>query len=113
MFGEIGAWFYKALGGINIDENQPGFKNTLLQPHFVKDLEDFKASHKAPFGTIISEWKRVGETVVYTVVVPPNSTAELIFDDAVKQVSRKGQNEVFGLNLPIKLEAGKYEFVIK
>ena len=111
MFGEIGAWFYKALGGINIDENQPGFKNTLLQPHFVKDLEDFKASHKAPFGTIISEWKRVGETVVYTVVVPPNSRERRA--RAVKQVSRKGQNEVFGLNLPIKLEAGKYEFVIK
>ena len=25
MFGEINAWYYKALGGIFPDENQPGF----------------------------------------------------------------------------------------
>ena len=112
MFGEIGAWYYKALGGINIDENQPGFKNTMLQPHFVKGLEDFKASHKGPFGTIISEWKRVGETLNYKVVVPPNSTAELVFDDSVKQVLRKDENEVLDLSMPIKLEAGAYEFVV-
>jgi alpha-L-rhamnosidase len=113
MFGEIGAWFYKALGGINIDIEKPGFKNTLLQPHFVAGLQDFKASHKSPFGTLTSEWKRVGETVLYTVVVPPNSSAALRFDDAVKQVSRQGQNEVIDLSLPIELEAGTYEFVVE
>ena len=113
MFGEIGAWYYKALGGINIDENQPGFKNTLLRPHFVKGLEDFRASHKARFGTIISEWKRVGKRVNYKVVVPPNSTAELVFDAAVKQVSRKDKKDVLDLSMPIKLEAGAYEFVVR
>ncbi|MFQ3325376.1 MAG: alpha-L-rhamnosidase [Salibacteraceae bacterium] len=113
MFGEIGAWYYKALGGINIDEKQPGFKNTLLQPHFVKGLEDFKASHKGPFGTIISEWKRVGGTVNYKVVVPLNSIAELRFDDSVKQVTKKGKMDVLDLSMPVKLEAGVYEFVVE
>lgn len=113
MFGEIGAWYYKALGGVHIDEKQPGFKNTLLQPHFVKGLEDFKVSHKGPYGTLVSEWKRVGKTVVYTLVIPPNSTAELVFDATVKQVQMKGQNEVFDLSKSIKLEAGKYEFVVQ
>ena len=113
MFGEIGAWYYKALGGINIDEKQPGFKNTLLQPHFVKGLEDFKASHKGPYGTLVSEWKRLGETVVYTVVIPSNSSAELGFDVAVKQVKLKGQNGVLDLSFPIQLESGKYEFTIE
>ena len=113
MFGEVGAWYYKALGGINIDERQPGFKNTLLQPHFVKGLEDFKASHKGPYGTLVSEWKRVGGTVNYKVVVPPNSTAELVFDATVKQVSRKDKNDVLDLSMPIKLEAGNYEFVLE
>ena len=38
MFGEIGAWPYKALGGIFPDENNPGFKNIILRPNFVRNL---------------------------------------------------------------------------
>ena len=46
MFGEIGAWLYKALGGIRPDPDQPGFKNILLEPHFVKGLDHFEARMK-------------------------------------------------------------------
>jgi alpha-L-rhamnosidase len=34
MFGEIGAWLFKGLGGIKPDELHPGFKNVLLAPNF-------------------------------------------------------------------------------
>lgn len=57
MYGEIGAWFYKALAGINFDPQQPGFKNILLKPHFVKELTYVKASYHSPYGEIISAWK--------------------------------------------------------
>lgn len=30
MFGEIGGWFFKGLGGIKVDEQNPGFKNVIL-----------------------------------------------------------------------------------
>jgi alpha-L-rhamnosidase len=70
-------------------------------------------SHKGRFGNIVSAWKKEGETVNYTVVVPPNSAAELHFDASVKQVTRTGQNEALDLSMPVKLEAGKYEFIIK
>jgi hypothetical protein len=45
--------------------------------------------------------------------VPPNSTAELYFDASVKQVMQKGETDVFDLNSTIKLESGRYEFVVK
>lgn len=77
MFGEIGAWLYKAPGGIKPDENQPGFKHVLLQPYFVEGLESFDASHDGPFGKIVSSWKRNGFQINYHVVVPANSTATL------------------------------------
>ena len=35
MFGEISAWFYKALGGIKPDPLKPGFKN-------IKKVKNFK-----------------------------------------------------------------------
>lgn len=58
MFGEISAWYYKALGGIFPDENRPGFKNTILQPNFVPGLDSFEATHESPYGKILSSWKR-------------------------------------------------------
>ena len=64
MFGEISAWYYKALGGINIDTAKPGFKNIILKPHFVKELNSFKAKHNSPFGEIISCWKKSKNKVI-------------------------------------------------
>ncbi|MET0637129.1 MAG: family 78 glycoside hydrolase catalytic domain [Chitinophagaceae bacterium] len=75
MFGEIGAWMYKALGGIKPDPLQPGFKNVLLAPNFVEDLDHFSATHDGPFGKIVSSWKRTSEGITYTVTVPANSSA--------------------------------------
>jgi alpha-L-rhamnosidase len=77
MFGEIGAWMYKALGGIKPDPEQPGFKNILLEPHFVTGLDHFEAMHQSPYGAIVSSWKRTGKKLVYTVTIPPNAGATL------------------------------------
>lgn len=75
MFGEIGAWFYKGLGGIFPDPAAPGFKHILLRPNAVAGLDHFSATHEGPYGMIRSEWKRVGKKVHYTVAVPAGSTA--------------------------------------
>ena len=80
MFGEIGAWFYKALGGIKPDPKHPGFKNILLEPHFVKGLERFEAQHNGPHGQIHSNWEKKNGKVFYNIVVPPNSSATLIIN---------------------------------
>ena len=77
MFGEIGAWMYKAMGGIKPDPEHPGFKNILLEPHFVAGLDHFEAMHQSPYGTIISSWKRNGPRLTYTVTIPPNASATL------------------------------------
>nr|GFA61122.1 hypothetical protein [Tanacetum cinerariifolium] len=77
MFGEIGAWLYKGLGGIKPDPAQPGFKNVLLTPHFVAGLDHFEANHAGPYGLIRSAWKKNGAVVSYSVTVPPNATATL------------------------------------
>ncbi len=54
MFGEIGAWFYKGLGGIFPDENSPGFKKIVLKPNFIPQLENFEARHNTPNGEVVS-----------------------------------------------------------
>ncbi|RZJ65667.1 MAG: alpha-rhamnosidase, partial [Flavobacterium sp.] len=80
MFGEIGAWLYKAPGGIKPDEKQPGFKHILLQPHVVDGLEHFEASHDGPYGKIKSAWKRIKGGVRYEITIPANSSASINLD---------------------------------
>jgi alpha-L-rhamnosidase len=87
MFGEINAWFYKALGGIKPDPAQPGFKHILLQPNFPTGLNSFSAVHKGPYGEIISSWKRNGKEVIYMVTIPPNSSATLTLPDKIYNLS--------------------------
>tara|TARA_R110002049_G_scaffold309206_1_gene518568 strand:+ start:35471 stop:38164 length:2694 start_codon:yes stop_codon:yes gene_type:complete len=90
MFGEIGAWLFKGIGGIFPDPNNPGFKNTILKPHFVKGLDYFNASHTGPYGKIVSYWKRNKDFIEYDVVIPPNSTATLYLK--VKSVNLDSNN---------------------
>ena len=97
MYGEIGAWFYKALGGINVDPQNPGFKNVILKPRFVKELTYVKASYNSPYGLIKSAWERVGNNVIYKVTVPPGSTATLYLE---------------GTDTPKELVSGSYRFEI-
>ncbi len=77
MFGEIGAWLYKAPGGIKPDENQPGFKHILLNPQVVEGLDYFEATHDGPYGKIKSAWKRIKYGIRYEISIPANSTATI------------------------------------
>jgi alpha-L-rhamnosidase len=78
MFGEVNAWFYKALGGIKIDPERPGFQHFTLQPYFVKDLNFVNVSYDSPRGKIVSHWERKNKkTLNYHVIVPPNCDAKL------------------------------------
>jgi len=120
MFGEIGAWMYKSLGGIMPDEEHPGFKNIILKPHFVKGLDKFEAKHDGPYGTIVSSWEKDGNEIKYRVIIPASSTAtfypgsdEVLEDNA--DISKNKYIKSFrqGTETALRLEAGKYEFTIK
>lgn len=84
MFGEIGAWFYKGLGGIFPDENQPGFKHVILRPNFIKDLKHFDAQFNSPRGMIESNWKWNRTNIEYSVTIPANCTATLYLPDNIR-----------------------------
>jgi alpha-L-rhamnosidase len=121
MFGEIGAWFYKSLGGIYVDEKQPGFKNVILRPDFVKGLNSFEASHYGPYGMIISSWEKKSKKILYRVTIPANSTAQLSLKG--EKILENGKvlsdnkaieivSQTSGINI-LNLKAGSYLFVIK
>ncbi|HEY9247522.1 MAG TPA: family 78 glycoside hydrolase catalytic domain, partial [Rariglobus sp.] len=72
-YGAIGEWLYATVAGIS--ELAPGFKKILLRPQPHEKLTHAAATLESPYGQISSAWKRTGKTLVWTVVVPPNTTA--------------------------------------
>jgi alpha-L-rhamnosidase len=114
MFGEIGAWMYKGIGGIFPDENSPGFKHIILKPNFVKGLNYFESEYASSYGKIVSNWKRKDKKIVYEVTVPPNATASLyinknsVFTSSIKDINMINER-TFNV---IQLVAGSYSFEI-
>jgi len=110
MFGEIGAWFFKGLGGIHPDEQAPGFKNVLLKPHFVSGLNDFDCSFNGPYGTISTRWERRGKKISYSVSIPANSSALVSFpQEGIKKILLAGKV----VDGALALGAGNYDFVVE
>jgi alpha-L-rhamnosidase len=114
MFGEVSAWFFKALGGIKPDPSAPGFKNTILRPHFVKGLDHARVSFQSPYGEIISAWERRRNVITYRITIPANSTADLYLPQnlqlrrATLADGRTNANIAIGNNGAYKLVSGSY-----
>jgi len=84
MFGEVSAWFFKALGGIKPDPEQPGFRNIMLSPNFVSGLTHANVSYRSPYGEIVSKWERKKNVITYAVTIPANCTARLCLPEKIQ-----------------------------
>jgi alpha-L-rhamnosidase len=76
-FPYIGGWFYRGLAGIQLDIENPGFKNILLRPALVKSVDWVKCNYESPYGEIVSNWKIDDNHFEWEVTIPGNSTARV------------------------------------
>ena len=114
MFGEIGAWFFKGIGGIFPDPESPGFKNVLLKPNFVEGLQFFEAEHIGPYGKIVSGWeKQSDKSVKYNVVIPPNSTATVFIKAKSIRVDGEEITSTTKGSFKFNLKSGDYNIIIE
>ncbi|SHL58913.1 alpha-L-rhamnosidase [Chitinophaga jiangningensis] len=91
MFGEIGAWLYKALAGIRPDEQAPGFKHIIISPKFPAGLNNVNCSHTSMYGNIEVNWKRNKQDILLTVELPANTTATVILTREI-QLNKPGKH---------------------
>lgn len=82
-----------------------------MRPHFVKDLDWVKGEYNAVSGKIVSEWKRSGDAVEYSVQIPANVTATVYLPEGAIEAPVKGKKEKSG-NV-YSLSSGEYKFVIR
>jgi len=122
MFGDISAWFYEALAGINPDPANPGFKHIIIRPRIVGDLKWVKAEHKTMYGMVRSSWKREDSQLTLHIEVPGNTTADVWVPAAhADEVTESGgpAHKAEGVRFlrmdsgcaVFEVESGAYEFV--
>lgn len=79
FLGDINAWMYQMLAGINYDEQEAGFKHILLEPHFPTGLDWVKAAYQSVKGLVHVEWKHKNHYIEYQVTIPVGTTATLLY----------------------------------
>jgi len=76
-FAGPASWFYTGLAGIRPDPAHPGFEQFDLKPAFVEEIDFVEATYDSVRGPIGSSWRRDGERMEWTVIIPPNSSARV------------------------------------
>jgi alpha-L-rhamnosidase len=122
LIGDFVIWLYEDLAGIKPDPDQPGFKHLILKPLPVGDLQFVKATHRSPYGLVVSDWKKTGRGFDWQIEVPVNTTATVFVP--AKSVERVLEDGMFAKNAPglrfLRMEngravfnvgSGKYHFV--
>jgi alpha-L-rhamnosidase len=91
IYGDIAAWFYKALAGINPDPAAPGFKHIFIKPHVAGNLTYARGEYDSIRGKIISEWRLIDREFRLDLTIPANTTATVSLPiSAVAEVYENG-----------------------
>lgn len=115
MLGDLVAWFFRDLGGIN--PARPGYKEILLKPDFsIEQLGWVRVSHHTPYGEVVSNWRKTPMRLDWEVSVPCNTTAYLVLpvsdgqalhETGVELVSRTEEETVWSV------PSGHYRFSVR
>ncbi|MCP4762769.1 MAG: alpha-L-rhamnosidase, partial [archaeon] len=122
--GAVGEWINKIILGINLDENNPGYKHVILKPQPGGSLTWAKGHYESIHGNITSSWKINRGKFIFKVSIPTNTTATVYLPaENVENVTENGKpikntEEIQFMkfennSIKIKINSGKYNFESK
>jgi hypothetical protein len=123
MLGHLMEWFYTGLGGINQSENSIAYKNIVINPQIVGDINYVNCSFQTPYGLVSSDWKKASNTFSLKVRIPVNATAVVHLPASTQSVvsvngiALKNLKEVQFLGYKdkkalVKIGSGDYQFLV-
>jgi alpha-L-rhamnosidase len=75
MLGHAEEWFYRGLGGINVDFSAESPRKIELRPKLVGKLNWVQTRYVSAWGPIESNWRRGPAQTAYEFTIPANATA--------------------------------------
>lgn len=92
LLGDLIIWYYEDLAGIKSSTEKPGFKQIIMKPYPVRDLDYVNASYQSNYGEITSDWKKKGRNFSWNISVPVNSSAVIYLPaKSVESVTESGK----------------------
>ncbi len=125
MFSDLSAFMYKYIGGISPDENEPGFKHTILRPAISSSLESAMSEHESMYGDVKCFFAKRDGKLSINVKVPFGCTATLylpeeyldtLFDGDAKVTEKYSfgvQSGAGGKEMYVIIPSGEYGFETK
>jgi hypothetical protein len=124
MLGHIMEWFYTGLAGIDQSPGSVGYKEIVIKPEPVGDINYVNASYETFYGTVKSEWKKTGNNFSLQVTIPANTSALIYLPAAQENEIREngssisGSKEVHLLRFEkgravIRVGSGNYHFEVR
>ena len=123
-YGAIGDWLVSTVAGLQIDEQRPGYKHTLIYPRPGGDLTYAKAELMTGYGRLTSHWQLTDAAFTLNAIIPANTTATIILPlPTADEIFESGQpiREAPGIknvqiiegNTLIDVGSGNYEFAVQ
>jgi alpha-L-rhamnosidase len=120
--GSVGEWLFRHVAGIELDPEVPGFQRFVLRPFIGEGLDFARASYRTMHGEIVSDWKRAGNKLTWSVGIPANTDARVhVPSEPGTEVTEGGMavEKAVGIHvvgregnfLICEAGAGNYEFV--
>jgi alpha-L-rhamnosidase len=118
-YGAIGDWLYRTVAGIELSEETPGYKHTLISPHIHEGMSYAKASIESMYGLVSSHWERDEKNINLNVQIPANTLATVEIEDArIEDILEGGRSigtaegviSCIQIEKRIKIEIGSGEY---
>jgi hypothetical protein len=120
MLGSAEEWFYRGLGGINVDLSRQGADRLTIHPFVPAKITWVRTHYQSASGLIESSWHRGAAETVYDLGVPVNMTATIDIDSAASQAATVNgvsashapgviAAHIDGTRLKLTVGSGKYE----
>lgn len=98
MFGSVGAWFYRALAGINMAPDTAGYRHIRIEPRMEEDLHWASGTIQSIRGAVSSSWVHAPGKISLNVTIPVGADASVFVpqDEQMTQiVVREGDHVVW------------------
>ena len=88
MLGHAEEWFYRGLGGINVDFSAPPERRLVVRPTLAGRLTSVQTRYVSAWGPIESNWRRGPAQTEYEFTIPANATATVELNTAAPERMR-------------------------
>lgn len=107
-YGSIGDWLYRVVGGLEIDEKDPGYHHFYIQPQAGGGLDWADLSYDSIYGKIGIHWEKKENIITLDILVPANTSATVRLIQAKEILSSDiPEAEVNGVK-EIEVGSGNY-----